>query len=87
MLVLRDVFMGVTRFDHIEQRLGISRNILNQRLSHLVEEGVLERVQYTHRPPRYEYRLTDKGRDLGRSSRPCASGVTVTPPPTGLPSA
>ncbi len=64
MLVLRDVFLGVTRFDDIQQRLGISRNILNQRLSHLVEAGVLERVQYSHRPPRYEYRLTDKGRDL-----------------------
>ena len=39
MLVLRDVFLGVTRFDDIQQRLGISRNILNQRLSHLVAHG------------------------------------------------
>jgi DNA-binding HxlR family transcriptional regulator len=64
MLVLRDVFMGVTRFDDIQERLGISRNILNQRLSHLVEAGVLERVLYSDRPPRYDYRLTEKGRDL-----------------------
>ena len=64
MLVLRDVFMGVTRFDDIQDRLGISRNILNQRLSHLVEAGVLERVLYSDRPPRYDYRLTEKGRDL-----------------------
>src|SRR6516165_4585510 len=64
MLVLRDVFLGVTRFDDIQERLGISRNILNQRLNHLVGAGVLERVLYSHRPPRYDYRLTEKGRDL-----------------------
>ncbi|HUC35999.1 MAG TPA: helix-turn-helix domain-containing protein [Acidimicrobiales bacterium] len=64
MLILRDVFLGVTRFDDFQERLGISRNILNQRLGHLVEAGVLERVPYSDHPPRYDYRLTDKGRDL-----------------------
>jgi hypothetical protein len=44
--------------------LGISRNILNQRLEHLVERGVVQRVPYCEHPVRYDYRLTDKGRDL-----------------------
>jgi DNA-binding HxlR family transcriptional regulator len=64
MLVLRDAFLGVTRFDDFQQRLGISRNILIQRLNHLVEAGVLKKVPYSEHPPRYDYRLTDKGRDL-----------------------
>ncbi|HXW35189.1 MAG TPA: helix-turn-helix domain-containing protein, partial [Acidimicrobiales bacterium] len=64
MLILRDVFLGVARFDDFQERLGISRNILNQRLNRLVEARVLERILYSEHPPRYEYRLTDKGRDL-----------------------
>jgi len=64
MLLIRDAFLGVTRFDQFQERLGISRNILNQRLLRLVEEGLMHRVQYSEHPPRYEYRLTGKGRDL-----------------------
>jgi DNA-binding HxlR family transcriptional regulator len=64
MLILRDAFLGVTRFDDFQARLGISRNVLNQRLSRLVDEGVLDRVPYQEHPPRSDYRLTDKGRDL-----------------------
>jgi DNA-binding HxlR family transcriptional regulator len=64
MLIVRDAFLGVTRFAEFQQRLGISRNILNQRLAHLVEHGVLQRVRYSEHPPRDEYRLTAKGRDL-----------------------
>ena len=64
MLIVRDAFMGVTRFDDFHERLGISRNVLNQRLTHLVDAGVLERVAYSEHPPRYDYRLTAKGRDL-----------------------
>jgi DNA-binding HxlR family transcriptional regulator len=64
LLIVRDAFLGVRRFDDFQARLGISRNILNQRLTHLVDSGVLERVQYQERPPRWEYRLTQKGRDL-----------------------
>ncbi|HEX6417218.1 MAG TPA: helix-turn-helix domain-containing protein [Acidimicrobiales bacterium] len=64
MLIVRDVFFGVTRFDELQARLGVSRNILNRRLRHLVAEGVLERVPYQERPPRYDYVLTPKGRDL-----------------------
>jgi DNA-binding HxlR family transcriptional regulator len=64
MLIIRDAFLGVTRFDDFQQRLGIARNILNQRLARLVEEGVLDKVAYSDHPPRYDYRLTAKGRDL-----------------------
>jgi DNA-binding HxlR family transcriptional regulator len=64
LLILRDVFLGVSRFDQFEQRLGISRNVLTQRLTSLVEAGVLVKVPYSERPPRFDYRLTDKGRDL-----------------------
>jgi len=64
MLILRDCFLGVTRFDDFQRRLEISRNILQQRLARLVDAGVLVRVAYTDHPPRYDYRLTEKGRDL-----------------------
>ena len=64
LLIVRDSFLGVRRFDDFQARLGISRNILQQRLSHLVDSGVLERVPYQDKPPRSEYRLTEKGRDL-----------------------
>lgn len=64
MLIVRDVFLGVTRFDDFQRGLGISRNVLNQRLAKLVEAGILTRVPYQEHPPRYDYRLTTKGRDL-----------------------
>jgi DNA-binding HxlR family transcriptional regulator len=64
MLILRDCFLGVRRFDDFHKRLGISRNILSERLEHLVSRGVLDRVAYQQNPIRHEYRLTDKGRDL-----------------------
>jgi len=64
MLIVRDAFLGVSRFDEFQERLGISRNILNQRLRGLVDSGVLEKVPYSEHPPRYDYRLTQKGRDL-----------------------
>jgi DNA-binding HxlR family transcriptional regulator len=64
MLIVRDCFLGVTRFEDFHQRLGISRNILTDRLNHLADTGVLVRVPYQEHPARYDYRLTDKGRDL-----------------------
>jgi DNA-binding HxlR family transcriptional regulator len=64
MLIVRDAFLGVSRFDEFQERLGISRNILNQRLRGLVASGVLEKIPYSEHPPRYDYRLTEKGRDL-----------------------
>lgn len=64
MLIVRDAFLGVTRFDDFQRRLGVSRNILHERLTTLVGAGVLTRVPYSDHPPRNDYRLTDKGRDL-----------------------
>jgi len=63
-LILRAVFRGVTRFSAIRDDLGIASNLLTSRLNGLVEESVLERRPYCKRPLRYEYRLTDAGRDL-----------------------
>ena len=64
MLVIREAFNGVRRFDDFQARLGIARNVLAARLQGLVEHGVLERRLYQERPERYEYRLTQKGFDL-----------------------
>jgi DNA-binding HxlR family transcriptional regulator len=64
LLILRDAFLGYSRFDEFEARLGIARNVLTQRLERLVEAGVLERAPYQERPVRHEYVLTEKGRDL-----------------------
>jgi DNA-binding HxlR family transcriptional regulator len=64
LLITRDVFLGLRRFDQLQESLGIARNVLTDRLNRLVEEGILERVPYSDRPPRYEYRLTDKGLEL-----------------------
>lgn len=64
LLVLRDCFLGVRRFDEFQQRLGISRPMLADRLAKLVEAGVLRKAAYQESPARYEYRLTRKGLDL-----------------------
>lgn len=64
LLIIRDALFGVTRFDQFSTRLGISRNVLTQRLETLVEHGVMTREPYQDKPVRYDYRLTDKGRDL-----------------------
>ncbi len=63
-LVLRDVFRGIRRFDELQRDLGIATNVLTARLKRLTDEGLLERRRYEQRPPRYEYHLTAKGRDL-----------------------
>ncbi len=63
-LIIRDAFLGLTKFLEFEQSLGIARNVLTDRLNRLVEEEIFERVQYQERPARYEYRLTQKGSDL-----------------------
>lgn len=63
-LILRDCFCGLTRFDEFEKSLGISPNMLTRRLAGLVEAGLLERRQYSERPPRFEYVLTERGRDF-----------------------
>jgi DNA-binding HxlR family transcriptional regulator len=63
-LILRDAFQGMTRFDEFEESLGIAPNILSRRLTHLTAAGMFFRRRYTDRPPRYEYVLTPKGRDF-----------------------
>jgi DNA-binding HxlR family transcriptional regulator len=64
MLILRDAFLGCRRFDAFQAQLGLTRHVLSERLARLVDERILEKRAYQARPPRYEYRLTDKGRDL-----------------------
>jgi|SRR5690606_15402536 len=64
LLVLRECFLGVRRFDDFEQRLGVTRHVLADRLKKLVEAGVLAKVAYQERPKREEYRLTEKGLGL-----------------------
>lgn len=64
LLIIRDLFRGVRRFSRIHQDLGIAKNLLTDRLTILVEAGVVERVAYQDRPMRFEYRLTAKGRAL-----------------------
>jgi DNA-binding HxlR family transcriptional regulator len=64
LLVIRDVFLGLHRFDQFQESLGIARNVLTDRLNRLVDEGILERVRYSDQGERYEYWLTRKGQDL-----------------------
>lgn len=64
MLILRDAFAGLTRFDQFRKSLGIAPTILTRRLATLTEEGLLEKRLYSERPPREEYLLTAAGRDF-----------------------
>src|SRR5690349_3122912 len=64
LLIVRDLSLGVTRFDELLESLGIASNVLTDRLKRLVDEGIVERVRYNERPERFEYRLTAKGREL-----------------------
>jgi len=64
LLVIRDAFQGVRRFEQWQERLGLARNVLAARLKSLVQHGVLEPQLYSERPPRNEYVLTAKGKDL-----------------------
>ncbi|MFJ2738334.1 winged helix-turn-helix transcriptional regulator [Streptomyces sp. NPDC087440] len=63
-LIMRDVLLGIRRFDALAEDLGLSRKVLAARLARLVEEGVLTREQYRASPPREEYVATEKGREL-----------------------
>ena len=64
LLIVRDAFLGLKRFEEFQQSLGVARNVLADRLNRLVEAGVFERVRYSERPERFEYRLTPMGREL-----------------------
>ena len=63
-LILRDAFYGLTRFDEFRKNLGVAPNMLTRRLNALVEAGMLERHRYQDHPPRDEYLLTARGRDF-----------------------
>jgi DNA-binding HxlR family transcriptional regulator len=63
-LIVRDIFMGLRRFDDLQRHLGVARNILQSRLERLVDNGILVKRPYQDRPARFEYRLTVKGADL-----------------------
>jgi len=63
-LILRDAFHGLTRFDQFQKSLDIAPNMLTRRLNALVDSGLLERHRYSERPPRDEYLLTERGRDF-----------------------
>ena len=63
-LILRDAFRGLTRFDEFSESLGIAPNMLTRRLTALVEAGLLRRQRYNERPPRDEYLLTQRGKDF-----------------------
>lgn len=64
LLILRDAFTGLTRFDQFRKNLGIAPTILTRRLAALTEEGLLEKRRYSEHPPREEYVLTAAGRDI-----------------------
>jgi DNA-binding HxlR family transcriptional regulator len=64
LLIIREVLLGVRRFDQLQSDLGVARNVLQTRLTRLVDQGVLEKRLYQQRPKRYEYMLTEKGLDL-----------------------
>src|SRR3954463_2223050 len=86
LLVIRDAFVGVRRFDDFQRDLGVARNVLSDRLQRLVDEGVLERRSYQERPERLEEPLSEEGLDLW-------AGLTTLmewaprhyAPPAGLP--
>jgi DNA-binding HxlR family transcriptional regulator len=64
LLIVRDVFLGIRRFEDIQRDLGVARNVLQARLERLVDNGILVKRPYQQRPLRCEYRLTEKGADL-----------------------
>src|SRR5918996_3737913 len=64
LLLLREAFLGATRFEDFHNNTGAARHLVAERLGHLVENAVLRRVQYQDRPARFEYALTAKGADL-----------------------
>jgi DNA-binding HxlR family transcriptional regulator len=63
-LILRDLSYGLSRFDELQKSLGIASNTLTRRLSGLIESGLVERRAYSDKPPRYDYLLTERGRDF-----------------------
>ena len=86
LLIVRDVMLGLRRFDELQANLGVARNVLQTRLTRLLDHGVLEKHLYRERPPRYEYRLTEKGLDLWPAIVALMQwGDRHSPPPAGPP--
>ncbi|WP_354697956.1 putative HTH-type transcriptional regulator [Paraconexibacter sp. AEG42_29] len=86
LLIIRDTFLGIRRFEDIQRDLGIARNVLTARLEHLLEHDVLERRQYQDRPARFEYFLTEKGLGLWPVIHSLMSwGDEFAPSPGGRP--
>ncbi len=84
-LILRDVLLlDLTRFDDIQDDLGIAPTVLNNRLKHLIDKGMLERRQYSEHPPRYEYLPTEAAREFEPVLKALFKwGVKWTTSPTG----
>ncbi|OTG65033.1 winged helix-turn-helix transcriptional regulator [Acinetobacter silvestris] len=64
MLILRNAFLGIRRFDDFQQNLGVTRHVLSERLKRLVEHEILVKTPYIDRQERFEYKLTEKGLEL-----------------------
>ena len=64
LLILRDAMYGLARYDEFQRSLHIARNTLSDRLGKLVDAGVMTKRFYQDNPPRYEYLLTEMGRDF-----------------------
>ena len=64
LLIVRNIGLGLNRFEPLRENLGITRSVLTTRLNTLIEYGILEKRQYSEKPPRFEYHLTAKGGDL-----------------------
>lgn len=95
-LILRDALHGLTRFDQLQESLGIAPNMLTRRLTQLVSNGLLERRLYNEHPPRHEYVLTECGRDFrpvvlsllawgNRHFAPEGPSVVIVDSNTGIP--
>src|SRR3954462_8924933 len=85
LLILREAFLGVRRFDDFQRRLDVSRTILAGRLDRLVDEGLLARERYQERPDRFEYVLTQKGLDLWPAINALRAWGDVYETPNGAP--
>lgn len=68
LLLIRDLLLGLRRHDELRESTGIPTATLAARLKHLIRHGIVEQSRYQERPPRVEYRLTAKGRDLWKVS-------------------
>jgi len=64
LLILRDCFLGLSKFDEFASSTGATRHIVSDRLKRLVEAEILEKIAYSQRPKRYEYKLTEKGQEF-----------------------